>query len=390
MKFLHTADWHIGRTLNGFSLLDDQKYVLDQIAALAKEHQVDGILLAGDIFDRSIPSVDAIGLYNDIISKLVLDSKIPVYAISGNHDGAKRLEYGTQFFETHHFHLRTTLKDVLVPIETETTQIYTLPFFDPMDARIQFGFDAELQTMVDAIGFIVDRMQATFDTSKTQILITHFAVSPSDTVLDPDVLTSETTSKVGGLTTVPSSCFASFDYVAMGHIHTRFASPSKTIAYSGSPMAFNTKEAKRNETKGVVLVDVEDTGVETTFLPLDQRTQIISCEGSFDLLTNPDYYQTLPLKQAFFSIKIVGYDRIQMQGVNVRSILESIYGSKIIEVVIEETMHSDHTVQTHEHQEALAPEVIIDQFYETVTGQPLTKYQSEVVSSILIALKEEK
>jgi exonuclease SbcD len=138
MKLLHTADWHIGRTLNGYSLLDEQEHAFSEILKIAKEEQVDGIVIAGDIYDRAVPSTDAVTALNKMLVTLNIQNKIPIYAISGNHDGAKRLNYGREWMEFSNFHLNTLLKEAFVPIETPEVQIFLLPFFDPMDARVYY------------------------------------------------------------------------------------------------------------------------------------------------------------------------------------------------------------------------------------------------------------
>ena len=247
MKFLHTSDWHIGRTLNGFSLLEEQKYAFEQILSLAKQNQVDGIIIAGDLYDRAVPSAESVITFNQMLREMNIIEKFPIYMISGNHDGAKRLSYAKDWLDYNNLHLRTSLEEAFIPVETKETQIFLLPFFDPMDARIYFsnqGLDEEdtkqIKTIDDAMTLVISKMKSQFNNKKNQVLVTHFAVSPHKEEI---VLTSETSSKVGGLSTLNVSQFADFDYVALGHIHTRLASPSDKVQYSGSPVKFNTKEA---------------------------------------------------------------------------------------------------------------------------------------------------
>ena len=154
MKFLHTSDWHVGRTLNGWSLLEEQAWAFQQIVDLAISEKVDGVIIAGDLYDRAVPPVDAIKLFNKTLARLVLEEQIPVYAISGNHDGAERLHFGRDFFQPQGLHLSTRLEEAFEPIELEDCQIFLLPFIDPIDARIYYkdDEDKEIQGICDALG----------------------------------------------------------------------------------------------------------------------------------------------------------------------------------------------------------------------------------------------
>lgn len=212
MKFLHTSDWHVGRTLNGWSLLEEQEWAFQQIVDLAISEQVDGVIIAGDLYDRAVPPVDAIKLFNKTLARLVLEEQIPVYAISGNHDGAERLHFGRDFFQPQGLHLSTRLEEAFEPIELEDCQIFLLPFIDPIDARIYYkdDEDKEIQGIGDALAYILEDMEKAFDPDKSHILVTHFAVSKKD---DSDgqslreLMLSETSNTVGGLTNVTSDLF---------------------------------------------------------------------------------------------------------------------------------------------------------------------------------------
>jgi len=317
MKLLHTADWHIGRTLNGFSLLDEQEHAFDQILQIAKEEKVDGIVIAGDIYDRAIPGVDAVSALNEMFRRINLENQIPIYAISGNHDGAKRLNYGRDWMEFSNFHLNTLLEEAFVPVENDDVQIFMLPFFDPMDARVYYnkqGLDEEIvkniHTINDAMNLVLTDIEKKFSPNKKHILISHFAVTPSKD--DELELTSETTSKVGGLATLTANRFEKFDYVMLGHIHTRFASPNDKIRYSGSPVKFNVKEARlKNQGKGVDIVDITDDGITRTFKKIEPNTDLIVLEETWETLLDPEFYKNQPVDKDWFAITITEFDRTQ-------------------------------------------------------------------------------
>ena len=367
MKFLHTSDWHVGRTLNGWSLLEEQEWAFQQIVDLAISEKVDGVIIAGDLYDRAVPPVDAIKLFNKTLARLVLEEQIPVYAISGNHDGAERLHFGRDFFQPQGLHLSTRLEEAFEPIELEDCQIFLLPFIDPIDARIYYkdNEDKEIQGIGDALAYIIKDMEKAFDPEKAHILVTHFAVSKKD---DSDgqslreLMLSETSNTVGGLTNVTSDLFKNFDYVALGHIHTRFASPTKRVQYSGSPISLNVKEAKRKEEKGVYILD-------------------------FETLMSPEFYKEQPCQKSWFAFEIQLSSRKELEGINVRARLEEIYGTDIVEItfsrlgdVREENLTVNHHLKDLEMQ---SPQEIVFDFYQTVTGgDVLSERQTALVESI--------
>lgn len=142
MKFLHTADWHIGRKLNGFSLLEEQRDMFEKVMAIAKAEKVDAIVVAGDLYDRSVPSIEAVSLFNEMMIEMNIKSEFPVLAISGNHDSATRLDTGRPWLKASEFHLHTQLSQAFEPVVLKDTQFYLLPYFEPFHARQFFEDDS--------------------------------------------------------------------------------------------------------------------------------------------------------------------------------------------------------------------------------------------------------
>ena len=390
MKFLHTSDWHIGRTLNGWSLLEEQKHAFKEILAVAKKEKVDGIIIAGDLYDRTVPSAQAVTTFNQMLQEMNIKENFPVYAIAGNHDGSRRLNYGREWMGFNQLHLNTLLEEAFVPIETEEVQIFLLPFFDPADARVYFlqeGLPEEevraIKTLSDALDKVLTKIRTLFNPDKKQVLVTHFAVSPS---AEQEIeLTSETQSKVGGLATVAVQQFFGFDYVALGHIHTHHASPSQNVRYSGSPVKFNIKEAKSK--KGFYIVNITDD-VKTEFVELQPQTDLIVLEEEWEKLIVSNFYQTQPLNQAWFAIRIKNFDRLAHAGQNLRAYLQKIYGT-IVELDFEEKEHI-YTSDNKKNIEMMSAEEIVQEFYKKVTGEALTDFQESQVDTAFIRLRGEK
>lgn len=392
MKLLHTADWHIGRTLNGYSLLDEQEAAFKQILAIALAEKVDGIVIAGDIYDRAVPSTDAVTSLDHMLQAINIEHHLPIYAIAGNHDGAKRLNYGREWLAYTNFHLNTLLAEAFTPIETPEAQIFMLPFFDPIDARVYYQQQGLPEKQVKAIHTINDAMQlvladltAQFDPTKRHLLITHFTVTPK---ADDDLqLTSETTSKVGGLATLTTDLFSDFDYVMLGHIHTRLASPDPDrIRYSGSPVKFNVKEANpKFHGKGVEIITITPDDITHEFKPIQPKTDLVSLKAPWDTLLDPEFYQQQPLKQAWFAITVQDFDR--SKHLNVRAQLEQIYGT-IVELDYE-THHQAAMMNHAQALDTLSPDAIVGQFFNDITGQPLSKTQQQLVDQIFVNLRKE-
>lgn len=399
MKLLHTADWHIGRQLNqnGISLIEDQKHVLQELMAIAKEEAVDGIIIAGDLYDRALPPVEGVNLFNQLINQALFDLKIPVYAITGNHDSAKRMIFGQELFKQEGFYLVSQFKDAFEPIETPEAQIFLLPFIDPIDARIHYQ-DPEIRDIDQAVKRIVEEMQTQFDPDKAHILVSHFAVARGASQEDledlQEQMLSETTRTVGGLATLTSDLFEAFDYVALGHIHTRFASPSDSVVYSGSPLIFNKDEAKRKDIKGLYLLNIDGHEVTKEFRPLAPLKPFHVLEASFEELLTKDFYENYPCHQARFAFEILVEDRKELEGVNIRAQLEEIYGSEIVDLRVKETNPRTRLsrAKSRQAQSGRRPsdEERVSAFYEEMTGgQQLTPYQVEVVRELFKAIKEE-
>lgn len=394
MKFIHTADWHIGRTLNGYSLLQEQNAMFDQILNIAQQEKVDGIIIAGDLYDRAVPPVEAVIALNTMLEQLNLVNDFPLYMITGNHDSAKRMQFGQQWYGDHAMYLATDLVAAFQPITVGTTQIFLLPYLDPMDARVYYkkqGWSDEqvqtIRTLNDALQYILPDMVQLFDPALNHILVTHFAVSAN--LAEPIERFSETLSQVGGLATISNQLFADFDYVALGHIHTRHASPSATVRYAGSPVKFNVKEAQvKNGQKGVEVVEINDHQVKRIFHPLIPQTDLIVLSAPFETLLDPDFYQNQLIKQAYFAITVEDFDRVALAGRNIRAELQNIYGT-VVELEYQTPENELGPTVDQPLSEDISPEQAVDQFYQKMVQEGLTTYQQQVIAETFTEITRE-
>lgn len=370
MKVLHTADWHIGKKLHGYDLLPDQAYILDQILKIAKDEAVDAIVIAGDLYDRSVPSEDSVRLLNQTIAEWNLTHQFPLIAISGNHDSATRLATGAPWFNQAKFHLHTRLQEAFTPVEMENVQFYLLPYFEPVDARIYFE-DSDLRTIQQAMPKVIEKMQESFDPAKRHILISHFFVAGSSKT------DSETKIEVGGLDGINGRLLECFDYVALGHLHGKDALKMANARYSGSPLKYSLSE--KDQTKGVWIVDTENG--EFTFRPLTPLHEIQEIQASFTELLNPAFYSTID-REAYLSILLE--DRAVIP--NLMNQLRQVY-PRIIQV---ERANGFETAMTtrlkKENIKEKSPIALTKDFFAEVSQDELTMKQEKWVEEGLHAI----
>jgi len=375
MRFLHTADWHIGKKLHGYDLLTEQRDAYEQIKAIALAEQVDAVVIAGDLYDRALPSEDAVSTLDAMLVDLNRQQQFPLLAISGNHDSAVRLSQGSEWFASTDFYLKTTIADGVKPVVLGDTQFFLLPYFEPFAVR-QYFQDDSLKTVAAGMARLVTTMQEQFDPTKKHVLVAHFFAAGSQ---HSD---SETLVQVGGLNAVPVDLLAPFDYVALGHLHRKEALQNEpTIKYSGSPLKFSTSEAA--DTKGVWIVDTDKTPVEVTFKPLKPLHDLVVLTDSFAHLMDPEVkYNVTP--DDFIAVALTDTTPIA----NVMQRLKTRF-PKIIE--LQRVNQLDVTPETLNIEEVQRdPLTLLGDFFGTVTDHALTEQQQEWAKTTLQqAMKEE-
>ncbi|WP_430606516.1 DNA repair protein SbcD/Mre11 [Enterococcus sp. AZ170] len=361
MRFLHTADWHIGKKLHGYDLLEEQVDAFQQILTIAKKEQVDAIVVAGDLYDRSVPSVEAIEVFNKMIIEMNLQEKFPVLAISGNHDSSTRLETGGPWFIQSNFHLNTRLDQAFQPVEMENTQFFLLPYFEPISARLYFD-NEEIRTIEQAMKEVVTEMKKQFKPDMKHVLVSHFFVAGSEKS------DSETKLMVGGLDIVPLSLLESFDYVALGHLHGKNALQAENARYSGSPLKFSLSEM--NQKKGVWIVDTKANETTFEFKEITPLRNVIQIEGSFKELTTQEFYESID-RENYLHIQLT--DRAVIP--NMMNQLRKIYPRVIgVERLFGREVQQKHN-ETKKEIKTLAPNELVAQFFSDVTGEELTRQQ---------------
>ena len=285
MKLIHLGDLHLGRSLGEFDLIEDQKYILGQIIDLIDKEKVDAVLIAGDVFDKSIPSEAAVNLLDSFLKDLV-SRNVKVFMISGNHDSDDRLNYGKWTFEKQGVYISAIYDgeldcQVLKDGDTEIN-IYMLPFVKASQVRHVYP-DETIDTYEDAVRLVIDK--AGIDESKCNIVIAHQFVAGKE---DPLLSGSESigTQNVGTVEKVGYDCFSKFDYVALGHIHSAQKVGRDLCRYSGTPLKYSLKEI--NDKKSVPLITVNGKNdISFELVLLNPKRDVRHIRGKMEELLDP-------------------------------------------------------------------------------------------------------
>lgn len=283
MKFLHLSDLHLGKRVNGFSMLEDQAHILRQILAILDDERPDGVLIAGDVYDKSVPSVEAVELLDGFLTELRTRG-VPVLLISGNHDSPERLAFGGRVMDSCGIHISPVYDGALAPVtlhdEFGPVHVWLLPFVKPVHVRRWFP-DADIESYTDAVAEAVAHMD--IDTAARNVLVTHQFVTGGTRSGSEEL-------SVGGTDNVDSGVFAPFDYVALGHLHGAQQIGRPTIRYAGSPLKYSFSEARQHKSVTVVTLGKKgDVQVRTVALtPLRELREI---RGSYDELTARSFYE---------------------------------------------------------------------------------------------------
>ena len=284
MKLMHIGDLHLGKSLGDFDLTEDQEYLLDQLLEMVDQQAVDAVLIAGDVYDKAIPSEAATGMLDYFLSNLARKN-VFVYMISGNHDSDERLNYGSNLFETNHIFISAkydgNLYKQTLKVGQDEADIYLLPFVKASQVR-HFLPDAKIESYDDAVRAILDH--ADIDESRNNVLVAHqFVMGKSE---DPKLSGSESlgTQSVGSVEKIGYDCFDLFDYVALGHIHSPQQVGRREVRYSGSPLKYSLSEV--NNEKSVSLITISGKGkAEIELVPVRPMRNVRHLKGKIkDLL----------------------------------------------------------------------------------------------------------
>lgn len=360
MKFAHISDLHLGKYLNHYPLLEDQACILDRILSVIRECAVDAVLVSGDIYDKPVPSAEAVSLFDDFLVSLAEGNRA-AYIISGNHDSPERVAYASRLIAPSGIHLSPVYHGGIAPITVEDSygelDIFLLPFVKPAHVRHLFP-EEEIASYTDAVRVAIRHMGV--DRGRRNILLAHQYVTGAVRSDSEDV-------SVGGLDNVDAGVFAAFDYVALGHLHKAQNVGTEKIRYCGAPLKYSFSEA--GDEKSVTIVEVRgkgDVGIDT--VPLAPLRDMLEIRGAFREVMEP---QDCPDTNAY--IRIVLTDDLEVP--NAFSRLRTVYPNLMLMDYARRSRNIRREQDGIPGTLALHPEELFDKFYQEMNGQPLNDAQ---------------
>ncbi|MCG0020000.1 exonuclease SbcCD subunit D [Vibrio parahaemolyticus] len=299
MKFIHTSDWHLGRQFHNVSLLEDQQAVLEQLIQYIENNQVDAVIVAGDVYDRSVPPTIAIELLNRVVKRICGELNTPMILISGNHDGAERLGFGSEQMKRSGLHIISNFEDMLTPVVIETkaaghVAFYGMPYNDP--EQVRYVYKEPVSTHDEAHKLLAEKITEQFQSEHRNILISHCFV---DGAIESE---SERPLSIGGFDRVSHEHFLNFDYVALGHLHQPQKKGEEYIRYSGSLMKYSFGE--QNQKKGFTLVEIGKDGfIGAEHIELTAPHEMRIVEGELEQIL--EWGKTDPKNEDYLLVRLM-------------------------------------------------------------------------------------
>ncbi|WP_025504480.1 exonuclease SbcCD subunit D [Vibrio parahaemolyticus] len=299
MKFIHTSDWHLGRQFHNVSLLEDQHAVLEQLIQYIENNPVDAVIVAGDVYDRSVPPTIAIELLNRVVKRICGELNTPMILISGNHDGAERLGFGSEQMKRSGLHIISNFEDMLTPVVIETkaaghVAFYGMPYNDP--EQVRYVYKEPVSTHDEAHKLLAEKITEQFQSEHRNILISHCFV---DGAIESE---SERPLSIGGSDRVSHEHFLNFDYVALGHLHQPQKKGEEYIRYSGSLMKYSFGE--QNQKKGFTLVEIGKDGfIGAEHIELTAPHEMRIVEGELEQIL--EWGKTDPKNEDYLLVRLM-------------------------------------------------------------------------------------
>lgn len=379
MKFLHISDLHIGKRVNEFSMIEDQKYILEQILSIAKWERADAVIIAGDIYDKPIPSAEAVQLFDHFLTELAGQNK-QVFVISGNHDSPERIAFGAQLMSGRGVYVSPIYDGTAAKISLTDAYgelfVYLLPFIKP--ASVRHALEKELkenlpESYQEAVELAVGRMD--IDREKRNILAAHQFVTGAGRCESEEVI-------VGGLDNVDAEVFEAFDYVALGHIHSPQWIGRETVRYCGTPLKYSFSEA--NQKKTVTVVELKEKG-QTEFytVPLEPLHDMRILKGTYLEVTAKTFYQDMD-KEDYVKVILTDEEDIP-DGLQK---LRIIYPNLMRLEYDNSRTRQDRMIETAEDAEQKSKLELFEEFYEMQNNQPMSLEQEDYMEHLLEEIQE--
>ena len=375
MKLIHLSDLHLGKRVNDISMLDDQEYILNEIIQIIDGEQPDAVLIAGDVYDKGVPSAEAVTLLDDFLFQLS-QRHLPVLIISGNHDSPERLSFGGRLMEGAGIYLSPAYNGSITPITLSdaygNVKFWLLPFVKPAHVRRYFP-DESIENYTDAIRVAIQHMNLDVDTRN--VLLTHQFITGAETCESEEI-------HVGGSDNVDASVFADFDYVALGHLHGAQNIGSNRIRYCGTPLKYSFSEVQHY--KSVTVVDLGAKGdLNVHTIPLTPRHDMREITGTFAQLTDKTYYSAT-----------VTDDYLHIILTDEEDVLEAIGQLRVIFPNIMRLSYDNartrnsQVIDSAEQVKRKTPLDLFEELYELQNNQPMSEIQRNYTKGLIESIQE--
>lgn len=376
MKLIHLSDLHLGKRVNEFSMLEDQQYILTEILQIIDREKPDGVMIAGDVYDKSLPSAEAVALLDDFLVRLA-KRDLQVFLISGNHDSPERMAFGGRLMAQSGVHLAPVYDGKVSPItltdEYGPVNLYLLPFLKPAHVRRCFP-EREILTYTDALAAAIEAMGV--DPAQRNVLVTHQFVTGAARCDSEEI-------SVGGTDNVDVSVFEPFDYVALGHIHGPQQVGRETVRYCGTPLKYSFSEAKHQ--KSVTVVELGEKGaVSVRTVPLTPMRDLAELRGTYEELTFRGFYQGTSYPRDYVHITLTDEEDIP----DAVSKLRIIYPNLMKLDYDNKRTRAGIVLEGAEDQQR-SPLELLEEFYEKQNGQPMGEEQCAFAKSLMERIWEE-
>ena len=377
MKLIHLSDLHIGKRVNEISMIEDQSYILDRILQIADEEQADAVLIAGDVYDKTVPSGEAVTLFDDFLCRLA-QRKLPVLVISGNHDSPERLAFGNRLLEASGIHISPVYRGDIQPVTLSDAfgevDFWLLPFVKPAHVK-RFFPEETVESYTDACRVAVEQLP--MDRQKRNVLLTHQFVTGAATCESEEL-------SVGGSDNVDASVFEAFDYVALGHIHGPQNIGSNRIRYCGTPLKYSFSEERHY--KSVTVVKLGQKGeLSLELRPLEPRHDMRTLRGTFAELTDPAVYLGTP-REDYLQILLTDEEDVPEAIGQLRVIYPN-----MMKLAYDNTRtRANRVLDTVADVERKTPLELFGELYETQNNRPMSPEQEAFVRELIESIWEEQ
>ena len=370
MKLMHLSDLHLGKRVNGFPMLEDQRFVLEQILAMAREEQIDAALLCGDIYDKSVPSAEAVECFDDFLSRLA--EICPVYLISGNHDSAERLAFGGRLMTAARVYVSPVYDGTVRTVQQEddhgTVCFHLLPFLKPVQVRPHFP-DLEITGYTDAVRAALSGIE--LHDGKRHVLLAHQFVAGSERCESEEM-------SVGGSDNVDAQVFEGFDYVALGHLHGPQRVGGDHIRYCGTMLKYSFSEVHHK--KSITFARLGEKGsLEITTRPLTARRDLKLLRGTYAELMRREFYLNTDLPESYLHITLTDEEDVPEALARLRTVYPHIMRLSYDNTRTRELQNPEEALA----QPEMSPLELFGLLYEKQNNRPLSPEQTEYLEALI-------